>query len=92
MSILREAERIVDGERGDAYGPPEKDFGRVAKMWSALLGVEVEAWQVGACMICLKLSRETNKHKRDNLVDVAGYAKTIDMIREGVPENDSTVL
>jgi len=33
-------------------------------------------------MIALKISRECNKHKRDNLVDIAGYAKTIDMVME----------
>jgi hypothetical protein len=25
-------------------------------------------------MVCVKLSRECNTHKRDNLVDAAGYA------------------
>lgn len=31
-------------------------------------------------MVCLKLSRQMNKPKRDNLVDAAGYVNCLDMI------------
>jgi hypothetical protein len=33
-------------------------------------------------MICLKLSREQNKPKRDNLVDIAGYINCLHMVIE----------
>ena len=33
-------------------------------------------------MIGVKISRETHRPKRDNLVDIAGYAQTVAMIRE----------
>lgn len=33
-------------------------------------------------MAGIKISRETHGHKRDNLVDMAGYAKTVDLIEE----------
>jgi hypothetical protein len=74
-SALLEAQGLVHGDRNAAYGSPLDDFRRTAKMWSAILGVEVQPEKIGLCMIAVKLSRECNKHKRDNLVDIAGYAE-----------------
>jgi hypothetical protein len=82
MNILREAERLVHGDRQGDYGHPAEDFGRTAKIWSAILGVEIKAEQVGLCMIGVKLARETHRHKNDNLVDLAGYAQTVAMVHE----------
>lgn len=76
-SILIEAESLVHGDRNESYGHPLDDFRRTAKMWSAILGIEVRPEQVGLCMIAVKLSRECHAHKRDNLVDIAGYAETV---------------
>jgi hypothetical protein len=73
--ILEEALRITKGDRNASYGPPDQDFQRTAKMWSAIKGVEFEAREVALFMIALKLSRETHQRKRDNFVDIAGYAR-----------------
>lgn len=73
--ILEEALRISSGDRQNAYGPPDQDFARTAKIWSALKGVEFEPREVALFMIALKLSRETHQRKRDNWVDIAGYAR-----------------
>ena len=81
-SVLTEAEGLVHGDRNDDYGHPLDDFSRTAKMWSAILGVEVSAEQVGLCMCALKISRECNKPKRDNMVDLAGYAETVQWCRD----------
>lgn len=75
-SILLEAEHLVHGDRNKDYGPPIEDFTRSAKMWSAILGIEVRPEQIPLCMIAIKLSRECNRPKRDNMVDIAGYAET----------------
>lgn len=75
-NILKEADRIVGGDRNAAYGHPKTDFERTAKIWSAILGVEVKAEQVPLCMIGVKMSRQCNAAKRDNWVDMAGYAQT----------------
>lgn len=77
-SVLNEAQRLVHGDRNASYGHPLDDFRRTAKMWSAILGVEVRPEQVGLCMIAVKLSRECHRPKRDNLVDIAGYAETVE--------------
>ena len=82
MNILTEANTLVAGDRNDDYGHPADDFDRTAAIWSAILGTPITAAQVGLCMIGVKLSRETHRHKPDNLVDIAGYAQTVAMVRE----------
>jgi hypothetical protein len=78
--ILAEASRITRGSRQAQYGPPDQDFRRTAGMWSALFlsklkdGVTFEPRDVALAMILLKTSRETHQRKRDNWVDIAGYA------------------
>ena len=82
MNILEEANKLVHCERNADYGHPLDDFSKTAKMWSAILGIDVTAEQVGLCMCCVKLSRQVNKPKLDNLVDLAGYAETVNMVIE----------
>ncbi len=81
-SVLSEANGLVHGDRNDDYGHPLDDFSRTAKMWGAILGVEVKPEHVGLCMIAVKLSRQCNRPKRDNMVDAAGYAETVDWVME----------
>ena len=79
-SILVEAERLTNGPRRRTYGHPIDNFSRTATIWSGILGNTISAEQVGLCMVAVKLAREVNGHTRDNLVDIAGYANTLDMI------------
>jgi len=82
-SILSEAADIVGNSRQDDYGDPTEDFNRISTIWSTLLEnklqTELTPGDVAVMMIALKLSRATNKHKRDNWVDIAGYAQCGDM-------------
>ena len=79
-SVLQEAGRIVNGARSSAYGPPERNWAHIAAVWSvylsARLGCEVSlnARDVSVLMILLKCMRECGVPKRDNLVDICGYA------------------
>jgi hypothetical protein len=82
VTICDEAKGLVYGPREEAYAHPADDFGRTAAMWSAILGHYVSPETVGLCMIAVKLSRECHKHKRDNLVDIAGYAETVQRVHE----------
>jgi hypothetical protein len=81
-SILDEAKRIVHGDRGENYGHPFEDFSRTAQIWSAILGTEVTPENVALCMVGLKISREVNRPKRDNIVDGAGYFETLQMVKD----------
>lgn len=96
-SILAEAERLVNGPRGDDYGHPIHDFRRTAGMVTALIkhklrpGERVTAKDWSMFMVLAKLSREMNRPKRDNRVDVAGYILTGDMI-ENFERGEAEVL
>ena len=81
QSVLTEAEGLVHGARNEAYGHPLDDFSRTAGMVSAMLAHKLKepltAEEVGMFMCCVKLSRQVNAPKRDNLVDLAGYAERV---------------
>ena len=78
-TIFSEAERLIYGERNDAYGHPRDDYAQTAKMITGVLlpklrpGVEVSIRDALLIMVCVKVSREARKHKRDNCTDGAGY-------------------
>lgn len=88
---VEEAIDLVNGDRQKDYGHPADDFVRSAGMLSSL-GYrlsdhngnmrELDATDIPIIMMCVKLSREINKHKDDNIVDIIGYAKTLDMVYE----------
>jgi hypothetical protein len=81
-NVLEEANRIVASDRGPDYGHPFDDFSRAAKIWSAVLDIEVTPEQVGLCQIGTKIAREVYKPKRDNKTDIAGYARCLELIAE----------
>jgi len=82
MNILEKANELVNGDRNDAYGHPHEDFSRTARLWSVILDTDVTAEQAALCMAALKISRQCNKPKEDNMVDLAGYAQVVQMIVE----------
>ncbi len=92
-TVLEEAQRLIFGDRNAAYGHPAEDFARTGRMWGAILGIpDVPPAQVGLCMAALKISREVHRPKRDNLVDLAGYAGTVAMVRERELQAQSRTL
>lgn len=81
-SAVQEAQRLVYGARGADYGHPLDDYTRTAALWSPILGIPVTAEQAILCMIQVKVSREVNRPKRDNRVDMAGYAECLDRVHD----------
>lgn len=81
-TVLEEAASLTSGDREKAYGHPRENFGRIASMWEAYLGVPVSGRQVAMCMVLVKVARDAHQPKRDNLVDVAGYARTAERLGE----------
>jgi len=85
-SILDTAKRITATDRQADYGHPSADFERTAAMWTGILSerlapdARVHAMDIPLCMIAVKLARQAHRHKRDNLVDIAGYARTVAMV------------
>lgn len=78
---LEEAQRLVHGDRGADYGHPIDDYTRTGRMWGAILGIpDIDPRTCCLMMAAVKISREANKHKRDNIVDLAGYAECAGMV------------
>lgn len=88
-SVAIEAHHIVHGDRQADYGHPREDFTRQAILWTGLLqhkladGEYLEAEDIARCMIATKLARDVHSPKRDNRVDMAGYAITLDRLETG---------
>lgn len=72
-NLYEKAKSLVDGEKREAYGPLYDSFSRISHIWSGILGQVVTPRQVALCMLGLKISRESNKHGEDNVVDLYGY-------------------
>jgi len=81
-TIASEAISLVTGNRQASYGHPSKNFQDIADLWSVILSTGVTAEQVALCMVQVKISRELNAPKRDNLVDAIGYLLTYDACLE----------
>jgi len=83
-TILAEADNIAGEDRSRDYGHPLINHQRIAAIWNVqlagILTAPITPRQVALMMIGLKLAREANTPKRDNLVDVAGYVKCIELI------------
>lgn len=84
-SILGEAERLVSRDRGNIYHHPYDDFTKVTEMAKALFGGRgpESADEHALYMILVKLVRLSHSPgHRDSIVDIAGYARTYDMVIE----------
>jgi hypothetical protein len=80
-TVLAEATRITSTERQRDYGHPRENFAAIAGMWNAYKGAKKDAdftpSDVASLMILVKVARQANAAKRDNAVDIAGYARTL---------------
>lgn len=82
-TILQEAQRLVYGDRGAAYGHPIDDYTRTGRMWGAILGLpDIDPRLCCLMMAAVKISREVNAPKRDNRTDLAGYAECADRVAQ----------
>lgn len=79
-SILEEALEITSGDRRRDYDHAKPNHERIALYWNAHLearGIEgkLTATDVVILLILLKVARQARTPKRDNWVDIAGYAR-----------------
>lgn len=82
-SILEEAIEILNGSRQCDYGDPVESFKRIAQL-ANLMSNSNDFTPVKCCIVLIatKLTRESHKHKRDNLVDLCGYGAIMNRIIE----------
>lgn len=76
VEALREAAKIISGDRNKQYGAPEDNFERTAQIWSVILGVPISNEDVAMMMVGLKVARYASKsgYQPDTWIDIAGYA------------------
>lgn len=97
MNILEEANRITKGARNEAYGDPAPDWNTAAEIWTAILhhahvlphGRRITGAQAILCIIAVKMVREAHLHKRDNLTDIAGYARCLSVVMGDEQQKES---
>ena len=93
MNILEEANELTQGPRQQSYGSPKENLRRIAVLWNVYLEgrqskepyfdeLQINEEDVAMMMMLLKLARQMNSAKRDNLVDMCGYIRLIEMIGE----------
>jgi hypothetical protein len=75
---LLAAKKLINGDRQKTYGDALDSHARIAAFWSAYLSVKLDAADVAAPMVLLKISRAVGtkragqKHD-DSYVDGIGY-------------------
>jgi len=87
MSVLKEANAIIYGDREKTYGHPAKNLQAIATMWDVYINNtnsdKITAKDVAAMMMLVKVARFANDPThRDNLVDICGYAALIERCDE----------
>lgn len=92
-TVLQEAQRIVDGQRKAKYGPPEVNHAATAdffRVWvKRRYGTDVAFDSRDVCMfnILQKCSREAHVHDRDNMVDIPGYCRNVEIVMATATKN-----
>jgi len=88
-SVLLDAYNVVHETRDPQYGPAREDFEALGILWATLLNrwlrtqgeatiPNIPPRVVGNLMIALKINRDVHFPKRDNMIDVAGYAENVE--------------
>jgi len=95
-TILDDAAILTAGPRQRDYDHPLPNHQRIARLWNAYLDCreepegKVTPEDVAHMMILLKIGRNVFTPKRDNLVDICGYARCLEQMAdytEAVAEN-----
>lgn len=79
-AILHEAADLIDGDRNVTYGTPTQNFSTIAALWNVQFddllapGKVFEAHHVAEAQIHVKMARNITDRKKDNWLDIAGYA------------------
>ena len=96
--IIEQAQVVVSGDRQKDYGHPKANHTCTAQMWSAWLSrkydmpIVVDMEDVCWMNILQKASRQANKSKDDNAVDVVGYVLNDAMCKDADKKDDVILL
>lgn len=82
QNILEKANSITGGYLPKTMGHPVNDLQRTAELWSVFLGIPIKAQDVALMGILKKTGREKERHRDKNLLDIAGNARCIEILRQ----------
>jgi hypothetical protein len=75
LSVIRDREKT--------HGSKRQVFDQTRRLWSAYLGIPVDAAQVATMMALLKIARsQCGEINHDDLVDACGYAAIASELRQ----------
>lgn len=84
QTVLGQAAKIVAGDRQQAYGDPKSNFDCAAGMVSAYLTkrgtTQIDAHDWALINVLGKVARQAHSRTGENLVDMAGYVRTAEMV------------
>ena len=81
-SALQSAHELIYSERQKQYGNFKDNMTRLSNLFESMTDIKLTEKQCTKFLIALKLSRESTKHKRDNLIDLVGYVALLDDMYE----------
>ena len=65
----------MSGKREQEYGNKKINHDNIAKLWSAYLGIDVNAHDVAILMLLLKIARtKSGNPTEDTYIDMVGYS------------------
>ena len=65
----------MSGKRHHEYGDKKTNHDNIAKLWSAYLGIDVNAHDVAILMLLLKIARtKSGNPTEDTYIDMVGYS------------------
>lgn len=76
MNILDKANQIINHraeEKTREYGDIDQEMFKISQLFKIMTGKTLSVEHIYTLLICLKLARQSNSHKEDNLLDVVAY-------------------
>lgn len=70
--VLEECIKIAN-ERQEQYGKADESIQICSNLLRDIFKIDLSVSQIAKVLVCLKLSREANAHKEDNLLDIINY-------------------
>ena len=82
-SILKDAYKIINGNRQNSYGTPEDSFARISDYWNTYLKHKnlkavLTPKDVAMMMVLFKIARLGHSYTYDSCVDICGYTAIYD--------------
>ena len=73
QDLLKEATKLIGGDRQTDYGDKLTNHENIAGFWSIFLKKKISAHDVAICMALVKVARLMNQHKKDSYIDGSAY-------------------